>query len=231
MAPVEMIRRDRSVAQLRRPAGCQTGAAHSGDGKGAGRAFAAFAGPGLRHGRRCATGVHRSNADGVAGRPGLCCVRPLYRTGNAPSWRSGGKAILTSRRIGCGAGAGSIRATASPRSLDHDDFGLNQSKIMNVIDSKSLERDAGGKPVSAFPHPALASAGLSAVSARCCTRLISVVKDMPGLVTDDDLAALYRQVFCFAFPSPTQRFGLPCSAFCRSAIAARLARRDQTPQC
>jgi hypothetical protein len=26
---------------------------------------------------------------------------------------------------------------------------------MNVIDSKSLERDAGGKPVSTFPHPAL----------------------------------------------------------------------------
>jgi hypothetical protein len=38
--------------------------------------------------------------------------------------------------------------------LDHDDFGLNQSKII-VIDSKSLERDAGGKPVSTFPHPAL----------------------------------------------------------------------------
>jgi general secretion pathway protein J len=40
--------------------------------------------------------------------------------------------------------------------LDHDDFGLNQSKIMNVIDSRSLERDAGGKPVPTFPHPALA---------------------------------------------------------------------------
>jgi hypothetical protein len=39
--------------------------------------------------------------------------------------------------------------------LDHDDFGLVQSKIMNVIDSKSLERDASGKPVSTFPHPAL----------------------------------------------------------------------------
>jgi hypothetical protein len=43
-------------------------------------------------------------------------------------------------------------------SLDHDDFGLNPSKIMNVIESKSLERDAGGKPVSTFPHPALAGA-------------------------------------------------------------------------
>jgi hypothetical protein len=40
-------------------------------------------------------------------------------------------------------------------SLDHDDFGLNQSKIMNVIDSNNLERDAGGKPVPTFPHPAL----------------------------------------------------------------------------
>ena len=39
--------------------------------------------------------------------------------------------------------------------LDHDDFGLNQSKIMNVIDFKSLVRDAGGKVVSTFPHPAL----------------------------------------------------------------------------
>jgi hypothetical protein len=39
--------------------------------------------------------------------------------------------------------------------LDHDDIGLNQSNIMNVIDSKSLERDAGGKPGSTFPHPAL----------------------------------------------------------------------------
>jgi len=39
--------------------------------------------------------------------------------------------------------------------LDHDDLGSDRSKIMNVIDSKGLERDAGGKPVSAFPHPAL----------------------------------------------------------------------------
>jgi len=44
------------------------------------------------------------------------------------------------------------------RLLDHDDFGLQQSKIMNVIDSKSSERDAAGKPVSAFPHPALGRA-------------------------------------------------------------------------
>jgi hypothetical protein len=41
------------------------------------------------------------------------------------------------------------------RASDHDDFGLNQSKIINVIDSKSLERDAGGKPGSTFPRPAL----------------------------------------------------------------------------
>jgi hypothetical protein len=45
----------------------------------------------------------------------------------------------------------------SPRQcfLDHDDFGLNQAKIINVIDSKCLERDAGAKPGSTFPHPAL----------------------------------------------------------------------------
>jgi hypothetical protein len=37
--------------------------------------------------------------------------------------------------------------------LDHDDFGLTQSKIMIVIDSKSLERDAGGKPFPLFLIP------------------------------------------------------------------------------
>jgi hypothetical protein len=41
------------------------------------------------------------------------------------------------------------------RVLDHDDFGLIPSKIMNVIDSKSLARDAGGEPVSTLPRPAL----------------------------------------------------------------------------
>ena len=30
-----------------------------------------------------------------------------------------------------------------------------------------------------------------------------------GFVSDDDLAALYRQAFCFAFPSLTEGFGLP----------------------
>jgi hypothetical protein len=39
------------------------------------------------------------------------------------------------------------------RLLDHNDFGLQQSKIMNVIDSKSSERDAAGEPVSAFLIP------------------------------------------------------------------------------
>ncbi len=32
---------------------------------------------------------------------------------------------------------------------------------------------------------------------------------MLGFVTDDDLAAVYRKAFCFAFPSLTERFGLP----------------------
>ncbi len=42
--------------------------------------------------------------------------------------------------------------------LDHvHDFGLQQSKIMNVIDSNNLERAAGGKLVPTFPQPALVS--------------------------------------------------------------------------
>ncbi len=58
-------------------------------------------------------------------------------------------------------------ASACEPILDHDDFALNQSKIMNAIDSHKLERDAqislrnlrkldcDGKPVPTFPHPAL----------------------------------------------------------------------------
>ena len=38
---------------------------------------------------------------------------------------------------------------------NHDDVGLEQSNIMNVIDSQRLERDAGGKPLRTFPRPAL----------------------------------------------------------------------------
>jgi hypothetical protein len=49
------------------------------------------------------------------------------------------------------------RVETLPRHLDHDDFGSNRSKIMNVIDSNILERDAGGKPLHTFPHPALVS--------------------------------------------------------------------------
>jgi hypothetical protein len=49
------------------------------------------------------------------------------------------------------------------RGLDHTMIGFNQSKIINVIDSKSLERDAGGKSGSTFPHPALAAAFVAAL--------------------------------------------------------------------
>jgi hypothetical protein len=41
------------------------------------------------------------------------------------------------------------------RILDHDDSGMTRSKLMTVIDSKSLEWDAGGKPVSTFLHTVL----------------------------------------------------------------------------
>jgi hypothetical protein len=47
-------------------------------------------------------------------------------------------------------------STGSNQTLDHDDSGSNRSKIMNVIDSNILERDAGGKSLHTFPHPALA---------------------------------------------------------------------------
>jgi hypothetical protein len=39
--------------------------------------------------------------------------------------------------------------------VDHDDFGSNRSKIMNVIDSHSLEHDVVRKPLRTFRHHAL----------------------------------------------------------------------------
>jgi hypothetical protein len=45
--------------------------------------------------------------------------------------------------------------TRPSSALDHDDFGLKQFKVMNAINSKRVERDAGGKPLRTFPHPAL----------------------------------------------------------------------------
>lgn len=60
--------------------------------------------------------------------------------------------------------------------LDHDDFGSTRSKIVNVIDSKSSERDHSEKPVPAFSHPALVQSdrgapdipsGVSVKGARC----------------------------------------------------------------
>ena len=41
------------------------------------------------------------------------------------------------------------------RDLDHDDFGLNRPKIMNVIDSNKLEHDVVRKPLRTFRHHAL----------------------------------------------------------------------------
>src|SRR6185503_2348555 len=51
--------------------------------------------------------------------------------------------------------------------VDHDDFGSNRSKIMNVIDSNSLEHDVVRKPLRTFRHHALVRrhAGFGAVAA------------------------------------------------------------------
>ena len=41
-----------------------------------------------------------------------------------------------------------------PNPTDHNDFGVKQSQVMNVIAVINLELHAGGKVVSTFPHPA-----------------------------------------------------------------------------
>ncbi|MCR4268150.1 RsmB/NOP family class I SAM-dependent RNA methyltransferase, partial [Nitratireductor sp. ZSWI3] len=66
---------------------------------------------------------------------------------------------------------GYLRTTPADR-LDRDDSGLNQPTIINAIDSKKLERDAGGRSLHAFPHPALGPAiGLDGFFAARLTRI------------------------------------------------------------
>ncbi|PLT93039.1 hypothetical protein BMJ34_03630 [Sinorhizobium medicae] len=49
------------------------------------------------------------------------------------------------------------KGEVSPPSLDHvHAFRSGRSKNMNVINSRKIERDAGGKPRT-FPHPVLST--------------------------------------------------------------------------
>jgi serine/threonine-protein kinase len=64
------------------------------------------------------------------------------------------------RRGGGAARAQMPRRPPAGRALDHDVLGPNRSKFMNGIESRSSERDAGGKPIPGFPHPALVAVSL-----------------------------------------------------------------------
>ncbi|MQX16390.1 hypothetical protein GHK62_16920 [Sinorhizobium terangae] len=44
-------------------------------------------------------------------------------------------------------------AQAATGVLNHDNFRSNRPRVINVIDSNKLERDAGGKPVTLFLNP------------------------------------------------------------------------------
>ncbi len=92
-------------------------------------------------------------------------------------------------------------AVGQVASLDHDDFGLNQSKIMNVIDSNKLERDAGGKPVPTFPHPAPVSGAYRYLPGRHELVLIAAGYQREKLVDaalGQDWIAMAPAVVCIA---------------------------------
>ena len=64
---------------------------------------------------------------------------------------------------------------------DHDDFG-SKSKVMNVIDSNKGERDAGGKPVSTFPRPALVA--IAGITVERAPDVLKAGADSLAVVTD-----------------------------------------------
>ena len=65
---------------------------------------------------------------------------------------------------------------------DRDAFGLEPSKVINVIDSKKKERDAGGKPVSTFPHPALVA--IAGITVERAPDVLAAGADSLAVVTD-----------------------------------------------
>ncbi len=61
------------------------------------------------------------------------------------------------------------QGSSSTDPLDHDDFGSNRSKIINVIDSNRIEHDVVRKPVPTFRHHALGPHRLRSLSRHALT--------------------------------------------------------------
>ncbi len=79
----------------------------------------------------------------------VMCNSKFQRFHNLPN-----EAILAGSPYAQVMTSGAAPMIQSEIAIDHDDIGSNRSDVMNVIDSKRLERDASGKPVPTFPHPA-----------------------------------------------------------------------------
>jgi hypothetical protein len=65
--------------------------------------------------------------------------------------------------------------------LDHDESGSNRSGFI-VIDFKVFERDASGKPVSTFPHPALEQHPAWTPASVTCIRKIKELKPISNSI-------------------------------------------------
>jgi ATP-dependent helicase/nuclease subunit A len=87
--------------------------------------------------------------------------------------------------------------------LDHDDFGSTRSEIRNVIDSESLERDAGGKPVATFSHPARGAAGLIVWSPgkQADSSAIAAARERAGQAAEEE----YRRLLYVALTRAEER--------------------------
>ena len=87
--------------------------------------------------------------------------------------------------------------------LDRDDFGSNRSKVMNAIDSKSLERDAGEKSAYTFSRPALCAAQGGVLRDRFERRQsvlepLHIAQIQPGRAICDDAPSAQRQLLAHA---------------------------------
>ena len=78
-----------------------------------------------------------------------CRAAPVAQLDRAPDFESGGQGFESLPAHHFDARRNELQT------LDHDDFGSNRSKIINVIDSNKLEHDVIRKPLRTFRHHAL----------------------------------------------------------------------------
>ena len=114
-------------------------------------------------------------------------------------------------------------------SLDHDGFGLNRSKA-NVIDFKSVERDADGKPTSTSPHPALETNAVGPAASAGAETEASRSPESTPLSAEGTAETAREAALSSPQASASSESDVPLIEVWRPHRQQQHARRDRRPQ-